>query len=134
MPTGIAGAIPKVAEYAAMGSLQALGFANGQISCAAIGATMVVTTPGGPTATRQVDGGNGYTDKRAPDLHFGLSRRNGPDRRSWVRTRWCASPRAGAGRAAVAHILWTPVAGDERSGDIRRYDGTRHKGMMRRAG
>jgi ASPIC and UnbV len=91
-----------------MGSLQALGFANGQISCAAIGATVVVTAPGGPTATRQVDGGNGYTDKRAPDLHFGLSRRNGPDRRSWARTRWCASPGAAAGRAAVATFFGRP--------------------------
>jgi hypothetical protein len=134
MPAGIAGAIPKVAEYAAMGSLQALGFANGQISCAAIGVSVVGTTPGGPTATRQVDGGSGYTDKRAPDLHFGLRRRNGPDRRHG---------REPAG--APCHVqlpaerLWLTFFGHPSPvtsvlGDIRRYDGTRHKGMMRRAG
>ena len=51
----------------------------------AIGATVVVTTPNGQTSTRQVDGGNGFSGKRAPDLHFGLGGQTGPVR---VDIRW----------------------------------------------
>jgi hypothetical protein len=38
----------------------------------AIGATVVVTAADGRSLTRQVDGGNGHSGKRSPDLHFGL--------------------------------------------------------------
>jgi hypothetical protein len=38
----------------------------------AIGATAVVTLPDGRRRMAQVDGGNGHSGKRAPELHFGL--------------------------------------------------------------
>jgi len=51
----------------------------------AIGATAVVTTSDGRSSTRQVDGGNGHSGRRAPDLHFGLGEQTGPVR---VDIRW----------------------------------------------
>jgi enediyne biosynthesis protein E4 len=51
----------------------------------AIGAAVTVTTSDGRTLTRQVDGGNGHTGKRAPDLHFGLGDQTGPVR---VEVKW----------------------------------------------
>jgi hypothetical protein len=38
----------------------------------AIGAAATVYRPGGPPLVAQVDGGNGHSGKRSPDLHFGL--------------------------------------------------------------
>lgn len=45
---------------------------------AAIGAAVTVTLPDGRILTRQVDGGNGHSGKRSPDLHFGLGEIEGP--------------------------------------------------------
>ena len=45
---------------------------------AAIGAVVTVTLPTGRVLTRQVDGGNGHSGKRSPDLHFGLGQIQGP--------------------------------------------------------
>ncbi|MBV8751713.1 MAG: CRTAC1 family protein [Hyphomicrobiales bacterium] len=45
---------------------------------AAIGAQAVVTLPDGRRLIRQVDGGNGHSGKRSPDLHFGLGHVAGP--------------------------------------------------------
>ena len=39
---------------------------------AAVGAAVIVTRPDGKVLTRQVDGGNGHSGKRSPELHFGL--------------------------------------------------------------
>jgi hypothetical protein len=39
---------------------------------AAVGAVVTVTLPNGKVQTRQVDGGNGHSGKRSPELHFGL--------------------------------------------------------------
>ena len=39
---------------------------------AAVGAAVTVTRPDGKALTRQVDGGNGHSGKRSPELHFGL--------------------------------------------------------------
>lgn len=39
---------------------------------AAIGAVVVITLPDGRRLTTQVDGGNGHSGKRSPDVHFGL--------------------------------------------------------------
>ena len=39
---------------------------------AAVGAMVSVTLPSGRVLTRQVDGGNGHSGKRSPDIHFGL--------------------------------------------------------------
>ena len=39
---------------------------------AAVGAAVTVTRSDGKVLTRQVDGGNGHSGKRSPDLHFGL--------------------------------------------------------------
>ena len=39
---------------------------------AAVGAKVTVTLPSGRVLTRQVDGGNGHSGKRSPDIHFGL--------------------------------------------------------------
>ena len=38
----------------------------------AIGANATVLLPDGRRRTAQVDGGNGHSGKRSPDLHFGL--------------------------------------------------------------
>jgi hypothetical protein len=38
----------------------------------AIGAAATITLPDGRRMTAQVDGGNGHSGKRSPDLHFGL--------------------------------------------------------------
>jgi hypothetical protein len=38
----------------------------------AIGATVTVSLPGGRTLVGQIDGGNGHSGVRAPELHFGL--------------------------------------------------------------
>ncbi len=40
----------------------------------AIGATVTVSLPGGRRAMAQVDGGNGHSGRRSPELHFGLGR------------------------------------------------------------
>ena len=45
---------------------------------AAVGASVTVTLPDGRVLTRQVDGGNGHSGKRSPDLHFGLGETRGP--------------------------------------------------------
>lgn len=45
---------------------------------AAVGARVTVTLPDGRVLTRQVDGGNGHSGKRGPDLHFGLGETQGP--------------------------------------------------------
>jgi enediyne biosynthesis protein E4 len=57
----------------------------------AVGAAVTVTRADGVSMTRQVDGGNGHSGKRSPDLHFGLGRDSGPLR---VDIRW----RDGSGR------------------------------------
>jgi hypothetical protein len=51
----------------------------------AIGALATVTLPDGTRVSRQVDGGNGHTGKRSPDLHFGLGAVSGPVR---VEIKW----------------------------------------------
>ena len=45
---------------------------------AAVGASVTVWLPDGRVLTRQVDGGNGHSGKRGPDLHFGLGETRGP--------------------------------------------------------
>jgi hypothetical protein len=40
----------------------------------ALGATVIVRLPDGRRLVSQVDGGNGHSGKRSPDLHFGLGR------------------------------------------------------------
>ena len=44
---------------------------------AAVGASVTVWLPDGRVLTRQVDGGNGHSGKRGPDLHFGLGETRG---------------------------------------------------------
>lgn len=43
------------------------------VGCPAIGASAVVTLTDGRRLVAQVDGGNGHSGKRSPDLHFGLA-------------------------------------------------------------
>lgn len=45
---------------------------NGAASRPAIGAEASITLPDGSRRLAQVDGGNGHSGKRSPDLHFGL--------------------------------------------------------------
>ena len=52
---------------------------------AAVGAAVTVTRPDGKVLTRQVDGGNGHSGKRSPDLHFGLGDSQGTVK---VEIRW----------------------------------------------
>jgi hypothetical protein len=51
----------------------------------AIGAVATVWLADGTHVSRQVDGGNGHTGKRSPDLHFGLGSAKGPVR---VEIKW----------------------------------------------
>jgi hypothetical protein len=41
-------------------------------SRSAVGAVVKVTLPDGRRLVTQVDGGNGHSGKRSPDVHFGL--------------------------------------------------------------
>jgi hypothetical protein len=43
----------------------------------AIGAEVTIRTASGRSLARQVDGGNGHSGRRSPDLHFGLGRETG---------------------------------------------------------
>lgn len=52
---------------------------------AAVGASVTVTRPDGRVLARQVDGGNGHSGRRGPDLHFGLGGTRGP---VGVRVEW----------------------------------------------
>lgn len=52
---------------------------------AAVGAVVTVTLPSGKVLTRQVDGGNGHSGKRSPELHFGLGNNEGTVE---VKVRW----------------------------------------------
>jgi hypothetical protein len=52
----------------------------------AIGAEAIVHLPDGQRLLAQVDGGNGHSGKRSPDLHFGLGRVGGEPLR--VDLRW----------------------------------------------
>lgn len=54
---------------------------------AAIGASASVQLPNGHTMTAQVDGGNGHSGKRSPELHFGLGQLP-PDAALKVTVRW----------------------------------------------
>lgn len=54
-------------------------------SRAAVGAAVTVTRTDGKVLTRQVDGGNGHSGKRSPDLHFGLGNSQGTVE---VKIRW----------------------------------------------
>jgi hypothetical protein len=53
----------------------------------AIGAEVSLTLPSGRRLVAQVDGGNGHSGKRSPELHFGLGQ-VAPDRPLAVRLRW----------------------------------------------
>lgn len=69
----------------------------------AIGASATVRLPDGRRQTAQVDGGNGHSGKRSPDLHFGLG--DVPaDRPVPVALRW----RDTAGRIGEANIRLAP--------------------------
>lgn len=52
---------------------------------AAVGAGVTVIRPDGKVLTRQVDGGNGHSGKRSPELHFGLGDSQGVAN---VKIRW----------------------------------------------
>ncbi len=54
------------------GALVGDGARDKTASRPAIGATAIVALPDGRRRTAQVDGGNGHSGKRAPELHFGL--------------------------------------------------------------
>ena len=56
-------------------------------SLAAIGASVTVRLPGGRRLVAQVDGGNGHSGQRPPDLHFGLGRIE-PSQTLTVELRW----------------------------------------------
>jgi hypothetical protein len=58
---------------------------RGFTSRPAIGASVEVVTRTGRHLLRQVDGGNGHSGKRSPDLHFGLGDETSPVR---VNIRW----------------------------------------------
>jgi enediyne biosynthesis protein E4 len=53
----------------------------------AINASVEVTTQSGKHLVAQVDGGNGHSGKRSPDLHFGLGSETGPVK---VEVKWRA--------------------------------------------
>lgn len=64
----------------------------GAPSVSAIGAQVAVEMPGGKHLVAEVDGGNGHSGRRSPDLHFGLGR-------------------AGAGALLPVEIRWRGLDG-----------------------
>lgn len=56
--------------------------------CPAIGAEATVYLPDGRKLVAQVDGGNGHSGKRSPDLHFGLGHPADPKAPVQVELRW----------------------------------------------
>jgi hypothetical protein len=69
----------------------------------AIGAAATVTLPDGRRLVGQVDGGNGHSGKRSPDLHFGLGQ-TGPRTRVHIALQW----RDSAGRLCRQTLELTP--------------------------
>jgi hypothetical protein len=69
----------------------------------AIGATATITLPDGRRRTAQVDGGNGHSGKRAPELHFGLGD-VAPDALVPVDLKW----RDNAGEVREARLTLSP--------------------------
>ena len=69
----------------------------------AVGATAIVTLPDGRRRMAQVDGGNGHSGKRAPELHFGLGDVPATEAIA-VELRW----RDTAGAVRHAHLTLTP--------------------------
>jgi hypothetical protein len=68
----------------------------------AVGASAKVILPDGRLLVAQVDGGNGHSGKRSPDLHFGLD--NVPsDTRIKVELRW--RDRQGRVRSKMLSLL-----------------------------
>ncbi len=57
----------------------------------AINASVEVTTRSGKHLIAQVDGGNGHSGKRSPDLHFGLGGESTP---VTVEVKWLADGKA----------------------------------------
>jgi hypothetical protein len=69
----------------------------------AIGAAATISLPDGRRRTAQVDGGNGHSGKRSPDLHFGLG--DWPEGREVaVQLQW----RDAAGRIGQRKIMLAP--------------------------
>lgn len=90
----------KLADFDNDGELEALqakGFCHGEINrwaelqelatIPAIGAVTKVELPDGRTLIAQVDGGNGHSGARSPELHFGLGEINSEIRLS-VEVQW----------------------------------------------
>jgi hypothetical protein len=81
------------------------------VTAPAIGAIAIVTTPSGRRMIAQVDGGNGHSGKRAPELHFGL----GHESAASVEIRWrdrMGKVRTQRGRFAKG--VWTVVLSEVR--------------------
>jgi hypothetical protein len=78
------------------------GHPSAGIGSPAVGASAIVHLPDGRRLAAQVDGGNGHSGKRSPDLHFGLGALPA-DRPVRVELRW--RDRAGAARGEVLHLL-----------------------------
>jgi hypothetical protein len=86
---------------------------------AAIGATATVYLPDGRRFVSQVDGGNGHSGKRGPELHFGLgtTQVNQPLR---VEIRWRdAGGQVTSKTLSLAHGWHTVVLGRQMKGDTR---------------
>ena len=69
----------------------------------AVGAAVTVHLPGGRRLVAQVDGGNGHSGQRAPDLHFGLGKLE-VSRSLEVDVRW----RGGDGRVREQRFSFDP--------------------------
>jgi hypothetical protein len=68
-----------IGDTAANATIVREGSPTGEIrGRAAVGAAVRVTLPSGRVLTRHVDGGNGHSGKRSPDIHFGLGEVAGP--------------------------------------------------------
>lgn len=78
----------------------------------AFGTAATVRLPGGRVLVAQVDGGNGHSGKRSPDLHFGLGDL-GPDAPLDIELAW-RDP-SGAARRRTLRLTpgwWTVILGD----------------------
>jgi enediyne biosynthesis protein E4 len=79
---------------------------------AAVGATATVRLPGGRVLAAQVDGGNGHSGRRSPDLHFGLGDVP-PDAELEVEVKWRDA--SGAVRQKSLRLTpgwWTAILGE----------------------
>jgi hypothetical protein len=96
--------LPIAAGSAEKTRLLAPGEIRGAATIPAIGAQARITLPGGRVLIGEVDGGNGHSGKRSPELHFGLGD-------------------LPAGELVLVELRWRDLAGNARTETFRLQSG-----------